>query len=107
MADQPSWVLALIAAVEQYEDSHPRVDEPGWDCLAPALDGVPDDVRAMARGYGQARTDTERTHDDAEPFERFYPNQAHDSFAICPRCVALVRPDDQQRHRDWHAEAAP
>jgi hypothetical protein len=65
VADQPSWVLALVAAVELYEECHPRVDGPGWDCLDPALNRVPDDVRTMAKGYAE-RAAAEETQPKTE-----------------------------------------
>jgi hypothetical protein len=60
MADHPGWLLALVAAVERYEDVHSKV-EPGAECFDEALLGVPDEVRAMARGYAQARRDAAAT----------------------------------------------
>lgn len=58
MADHPGWLLLLVASVERYEEEHPKVGD-NEECLAAALLGVPDEVRAMARGYAQARRDAE------------------------------------------------
>ncbi len=58
MADQPGWLLRLVAAVEQYEEVHPKVEE-GAGCFGAALANVPADVRSMARGYAQGRRDAE------------------------------------------------
>lgn len=50
MADQPTWLLELLAAVQRYEDKHPKTDAFG---LADALERVPAEVRAEARGYAR------------------------------------------------------
>lgn len=50
----PEWALDLLAAVEYYEDVHPKV-EAGRDCLGDALAAVPAEVRAEARGWARAR----------------------------------------------------
>lgn len=57
MADQPGWLLRLVAAVEQYEEVHPKVED-GEECFGMALAGVPAEVRTMARGYAVARRET-------------------------------------------------
>jgi hypothetical protein len=51
---QPDWVLDLVAAVEHFENEHAKVDSPA-DCFGRQLDAVPDEVRAQARGWAQAR----------------------------------------------------
>lgn len=57
MADHPSWLLDLVAAVEHYEDVHPKVDDPNDPnaCFDVALKAVPDAVRHEARGYARAK----------------------------------------------------
>lgn len=54
MADQPTWLLNLVEAVADYESKHGHPDA-GWTCLAAALERVPEDVCAEARGYGRAK----------------------------------------------------
>jgi hypothetical protein len=54
VADQPTWVLELVEAVADYESKHGHPDV-GWTCLAAALERVPADVCAEARGYGRAK----------------------------------------------------
>lgn len=56
MTDQPGWLLALVAAVERYEEEHSKIGD-GEECFAWPLKAVPTEVRAMARGYAQARRD--------------------------------------------------
>ena len=56
MADHPGWLLALVTAVERYEEERSKIP-PGTECLATALLDVPAPVRDMARGYAQARAD--------------------------------------------------
>lgn len=56
-SDHPGWLLALVAAVERFEDVHNKVD-PGGECLATVLLDVPGPVRDMARGYAVARRET-------------------------------------------------
>lgn len=58
MTDQPGWLLALVAAVERYEEEHSKIAG-GEECFAWSLKAVPAEVRAMARGYAQARRDAE------------------------------------------------
>ena len=41
------WMLFLIGRVLQYEEYHPK----GHFCLQDTLTGVPDEVKATARGY--------------------------------------------------------
>jgi hypothetical protein len=43
--------------VERFEFEHSRV-EGADDCMGQVLDAVPADVRAMAKGYAQARRET-------------------------------------------------
>lgn len=50
----PEWALDLLAAVEYYEDVHPKV-EAGRDCLGDALAAIPAEVRAEARGWARAK----------------------------------------------------
>jgi hypothetical protein len=57
MADQPGWILAVVAALEEYESNHGHPDD-DWTCLAAALARVPQDVRTMAAGYATARRET-------------------------------------------------
>lgn len=52
--DLPDWVLDLVAAVEHFEYVHPKVSIAD-DCLHHPLEAVPDEVRAMARGWAQAK----------------------------------------------------
>lgn len=69
MADHPSWLLRLISAVEDYEDSHEsfaKVEDPGPFCLGKALADVPDAARQQARGYAQARRETRQESTGAE-----------------------------------------
>lgn len=54
MADQPGWLLAVVAALEDYEAQHGHPDD-DWTCLGAALARVPEDVRIMAAGYATAR----------------------------------------------------
>lgn len=57
MADLPTWALALVAAVEHYEDVHPKVNDPTDpdECFATVLGAIPAEVRAEARGYARAK----------------------------------------------------
>jgi hypothetical protein len=50
-ATLPDWALALVDAVEHFENVH---GQPSF-CLAGALDQVPAEVRAEARGYARAK----------------------------------------------------
>lgn len=61
-ADQPDWVLDLVAAVEHHEAIHGKPEE--WGCLAGPLDQVPAEVRAMARGWDQAKRAAHRPAGD-------------------------------------------
>lgn len=55
MPDLPEWVLDLVAVVERFEYVHPKVGEGLDACLGEALNQVPADVRAEARGWARAR----------------------------------------------------
>lgn len=44
--DAPEWARALLNAVEEFEETHPKTE---W-CLDEALEGVPGEVRTFARG---------------------------------------------------------
>jgi hypothetical protein len=58
----PDWALDLVAAVEYFEDVHPKV-EAGRDCLGDALSAVPADIRAEARGWARAKQRAQRASD--------------------------------------------
>lgn len=58
----PDWALDLVAAVEYFEDVHPKV-EAGRDCLGDALAAVPADVRGEARGWARAKRQAQHTSD--------------------------------------------
>ncbi len=58
MDSPPNWLLNIVGAVEDYEDKHGHPTD-GWDCLRAALLPVPENVRAMARGYAQAKREVE------------------------------------------------
>jgi hypothetical protein len=51
VADQPTWVLELVAAVERFEYEHSAMPV----CLDGELERVPLEVRAEARGYARAK----------------------------------------------------
>lgn len=50
----PDWVLALVAAAEWLEYSHPKIAD-GDRCLSAELAAVPAEVREAAKGWAQAR----------------------------------------------------
>lgn len=62
----PDWALELLAAVEYYEDVHPKV-EAGRDCLGAALAAIPAEVRAEARGWARAKRALEAAKTTAAP----------------------------------------
>lgn len=47
----PEWVLDLVNAVEQFEETHAKAD----DCLVEALNAVPADVRDFVQGYARGK----------------------------------------------------
>jgi len=49
--NSPDWSLALLAAVMDFEDVHPKLDE----CLEDALEAVPVDVQLYVRGWVRGR----------------------------------------------------
>lgn len=53
----PSWLLTLVAAVQEYEDVHGHPND-GWECLDAAMKGVPPEVIAEARGYARAKRES-------------------------------------------------
>ena len=52
--DLPDWVLDLVAAVEHFEYVHPKVEDSD-ECFGRQLAAVPAEVRAMAKGWAQAK----------------------------------------------------
>ena len=88
MTDPPGWLLSLVAAVERYEEEHSKIAD-GEECFAWPLKAVPAEVRAMARGYAQARRDaaaavpeeastmTERIEIDKEELKALFDIATH------------------------------
>lgn len=58
LGEHPSWLLAIVAALEDYESKHGHPQD-GWHCLGGPLAAVPAAVRAQAGGYSQAKRATD------------------------------------------------
>jgi hypothetical protein len=63
----PNWVIDVVIALDKYEDEHAKEHT----CLAPALDHVPAEIRAQARGVrdylAQIPVPTDADPDDPTP----------------------------------------
>lgn len=63
---QPGWLLDLVAAVDHYEDVHPKVED-GDECFGKVLKAVPSEVVHEARGYARAKREAAANFDLGNP----------------------------------------